>query len=182
MRLVFLGLTLLVGCKSVPMDPSMSAYAAGDLTLVMAAQGRNCQAHPAGGLTICRVTEDGLVDDDWVIALPHGDRVESGELVVRYKSGKVTYPVTGPSVTVRMADIIGHPKYALDDDGLFQARGTIKIKGPSGPEWVDLLGIGMLVVFQRGYSPLPIDSPLAPFKGSCSLGYSYAGRSFVQCK
>lgn len=179
--LVSILILIIGGCESLPVDPSRSAFAAGDLTLVVAAQGA-CQALPAGGLTICRVPEDGLVQDDWVVVIPHGDAIESGEVVVRFKSTKLTYQLKGSTLVIPIKDLLGHDRYALDDDSLFQLRGTIKFKTPSGPQWADLLGLGMLVVYQKGYAPLPVDSGVGALKTTCKVVVSTAGRSAVVCK
>ncbi len=159
----------------------MSAYAAGDFSLAVASEG-SCTALPGQGADICRVMDGALIQENWVVLMPFTDRIEAGTVTVRYKGQKFSYNVTGPKVTVPLREILGHDHYSLDDDGFMQIRGTLQYKGEKTSQWVDVLGIGMLVVLQEGYSPLPVDSGYNVFNTTCQVQYATSGRSAVSCK
>lgn len=177
MRILFGFLLLLAGCKAVPIDPSIPAAQAGDLTMVFAA----CGAVPSRGLDICRVVEKGEAAEVMRIVMPKDKRV-TGEIRVRYKGVVKSYPVTGSVVQIPLRDVIGKERYEREDQGIIQMTGSLRAELPDGVRFTDVLGYAFLVVLGEGYTPMPIDSGNAAWGSTCRVQYSTAGRSALECK
>lgn len=165
------------GCKAIVIDTSMQAIAANDKTLIHSA----CHAAPGQGLDVCRVVEGAPIEQKWVMVVPHAPKFIAGEIRVRYKDVVKTYPVTSDVVIVPWKDFIGHETWQLDDEAPAQALGVFRYEGETGEVFVDVLGMAYLIVLQKGYSPMPIDSGLSAWKTKCEIAYSTAGRSAIRC-
>lgn len=179
---VLLSGLLLLGCATPPKpDAGMPAVEAGDYTLVMGTSGGSCQALGGRGADICRVTEGAAVDDGWLIVLPMADQLVGGEVIARYRGVKRSYAVNGPLLRIPFRDLLDHDHYSLTDDGLMQILGSLEYRGAVVNQFLDVLGLGFLVVLRQGYNPLPADSGATAFHTSCRVGYTTAGRSELQC-
>jgi hypothetical protein len=113
--------------------------------------------------------------------MPKDKKVISGEITVRYKGTKKSYAVTENTVVIPWKEITGHDVWLAADDGIAQATGAVKFKGPTGEEWADVLGIAFVIVLQPGYTPLPIDSGDAQWSATCAVRYTTKGRSAIEC-
>lgn len=177
---VALALTLF-SCKSLVVDPSIEAVYAQDLTLVLSA----CENVPARGMDICRVKENTVISSVWKIVVPVGGNFIGGELTVFYKDQSYTTAITEPVVNIPWKELLKSDVWKLDHDGEALALAIIRYKDDQGVEkiWRGR-GVAKLVVLRSGYDPAPIDSEFTVWEGSvkCRVGYTTAGRSWVECK
>ena len=96
---------MLAACAcQTPVDPSMSAVEAHDLTLVHSACAPDkdfclnaiqaCSAVPNGGFDACRFIEGTPVQSSWIIYLPYGGKILGGSLSVKWKDIVKTYAIS----------------------------------------------------------------------------------------
>lgn len=179
--LAALALVLATGCNTLAIDPvGVTAAEAGDYTLVQTTPGT---VFGQGG-NIYRFALNGPVAEKWTLITPAGKPILGGELRVRY-GGRVIPGVINPDSPIQeiaWKDIVGADKWTTDLSGPVQVTATLKYQGLNGPEWVDYLGIAFIVVLPEGYSPLPFNSPNAAFQTKCTMQYTTAGRSALECK
>lgn len=171
---------LLVGCKALVVDPSITAAEAHDYTMVFSA---GCQAVPSQGLDICRVVEGAKVAEHLRIVVPV-DKVLSCEIRVRYKGVAKSFScaANGNVALIPWRELVGGEFYERGDEGPAQLIGSARVKGPDGDRFVDVLGYAFLVVLGKGYSPMPIDSGNQAWGTNCKVQYSTAGRSALVCR
>lgn len=178
MNIKYLSLLALIGCVT-PHDPSMTATAAKDYTLVSSA----CEAMPGRGADICRVKENTQIASSWKIVLPKDKRLLGGEINVYYKDISRSYAIDSTVTEIPWRDLLGHDTWSIDDNGTALALAQIRFKDNQGVETVvRAKGLAILVVTKEGYDPMPIDSGFEAFSTRCRIQYSDAGRSALSCK
>lgn len=172
------GMLLTQGCiKSVIMDPSQNAIAAGDYTLVMSA----CEGMPGHGGDICRVIEGTPISSVWRIILPTGTL--GGELSASFGDITKTYAVKGGLLEIPFKDFFGATTWDGSMDGIILAVGHLQFKNNVGVAqdfWAR--GMALIVVTKAGYEVLPVDSGYVSSTQTCKVQYSTSGRSAVSCK
>lgn len=176
---IVLALATLASCKSIVLDPSISAIQAGDYTLALS----GCSAHPGQGADTCRVKIGEPVSAEWAVIVPFGDFFETGELLIRYKDIEKTYAITSKVVKGAWRDIIDHEVWQSTDSGIALLLAELRFRDPQGVvRLVQARGILFLVPTSTVYEVMPIDSGFAGFKTICKVQYSTAGRSAIECK
>lgn len=177
MRFLLLTGLLLGACRS-PVDLSIKAVEAGDLTLIHSA----CESVPGRGVDVCRVKEGQPIEASWILIIPEGRRILGGEIKVFWKDIVKSYAVAGSVVTIPWKDIIGQEVWDMEHRSQALALGEIRYKTNEGlEETVAVRGQAVILVLKDGYSPLPIDSGLAAFSTTCKVEYSTSGRSAIKC-
>lgn len=162
-----------------PIDPSIKAIDAMDLTLAMSA----CNAMPGLGADICHVKEGATISATWKIIMPKSPKLLGGEINVYYKDISKSYALTGSVVEIPWKDLVGHDTWELEDEGEALALAQIRFKDPQGIiSVVRAKGLAILLVTKTGYDLLPIDSGFEAFSTTCRIQYSTAGRSAISCK
>lgn len=174
----FLVLIFLVACAGLTIDPSPKAIASGDFTLVHSA----CTTGMAQGLDVCRVVEGMPITETWNLVLPFDQKYTTAELKIRYRGRVIVKNVTSKVTAIPWTEIVGADTWTLDMDAPVQVIGTIRAKDNTGDQFVDILGMAFLVVLQKGYAPVPVDSEYTGWKTDCSVGYTTAGRSWIKCE
>lgn len=173
---------LLTACTSpslIPTDTSMEATEARDKTLVMSA----CETAPSRGMDVCRFVEGSSITSKWTLIMPweHSTR---GTVRVRYRDRVMSYEVSGPTLDIYWADVMGAKVWQREHDGLVQALGEVTFTDWNGSVVsTKVLGYAYVIILKPGYTPLYIDSgDVHPFKTSrCVVIYTEKGRSQVQC-
>lgn len=177
LAVALLGLAL-QGCKTITLDPSISAAEANDLTLIAS----SCEALPSRGADICRVKEGTPVSSGWRIIIPVHENLLGGELTVYYKDFSRSYAIGGPIIEVPWIDLVRDPLWKASHDDVALALAQVRYKDEQGIEKiVRARGIAILSVLAQGYDPMPIDSGFAAFGTTCKIQYSTAGRSALKC-
>lgn len=176
----FAALFLLAACASLPLpvDDSMTAAAAGDLTLIHSA----CAEQLGHGYDLCRVTEGAEVVETWSLVFPWAGSFVDGDVSVSYLGTEHRFKVTGPQLDIPWKLLTGKATWSKGDDSPAQARAALKFHQDDGDHWVDLLGFAFPIVLKQGYAPLPLDSGRSFTEAVCRLQYSSAGRSAVECR
>jgi hypothetical protein len=169
----------LIQCKRLVVDRIMNAAQAGDYTLVMSA-GCN-EVMPGRGADICRVQEGMPVKALWNIVIPGVKPVLGGTIEVTYRDISKTYPILGNVVSVPLSELVGET-WEQSDDGIVLALAQVRYQGNEVEEVTRARGILFLVVTDKEYAPMPIDSGFEAFKMNCKVDYSTAGRSALDCK
>lgn len=169
---------LLTGCNGMPIDPSTTAVAANDQTLITSA----CHAAPSQGVDVCRVKEGATISEKIVFIVPWTKDSDWGQISLRYKDRVITYPVEGVKIEIPWSDVVEAEKWSLEVEAPVQARAAIRYKTDTGAVFVDLLGYVFPVVLRQGYDPLPMDSGVEAFQNTCRVQYTSAGRSAIECR
>jgi hypothetical protein len=179
--LVALSALALSGCMGkVVMDPSISPASAGDFTLVLTA-GTDAVA---SGLSALRVKEEAPVDASMQFVLPTGKKITGGELHLDYRDVSKSYAITKESgvISVPYSDLISHPAWQKADEGTILVRAKVEYDSGQGQAVLNMSGLVFVIVHQKGYDPMPLDSGYVAFKTNCTVVYSTVGRSAVSCK
>lgn len=172
---------VLWGCAGLIVDPSISAVEAGDATLAMSA----CEATPAGGMDICRVTEGTTIQSSWKLIIPTGRQVVGWEVDAYYRDVAQAVHVEGkaPVIEIPWADFFKSKTWDKSMNGEVQALVSVTFKEATGlTQIVKFIGFAKIRVLSPGYSRLPIDSGAVAWKTTCKVQYSTKGRSAVECK
>lgn len=176
-------MVLLAGCQTVQ-DPSIKAVDANDKTIISAFVGGPCAALPSQGADICRFQEDANVNGSWVLILPDNGSGLSGSVRVQYRDTVKVYPINSSEVFVPMRDFFG-PKwkkgsYILSALAEWQYKDNEEIVRNIMAE-----GLGIVLVMEKGYAPMPIDSGNHNYDIKCNkykAQYSTSGRSAFGCR
>ena len=183
--ILFLLSYLLIACNAhtIVMDTSMNAVIAGDYTLLTA----SCSPMVSQGADICRVNEGTEISQVWTLLLPKGQGVLGGQITVTYKGAEtgITIPVGGGAVEIPLKSILDHDgPYMYDDRGSIVALADVQYKDNQGAiSHVQMRGLLILAVLDKGYQPLPIDGGgSVAFKQHCDLLTTTSGRTSVKCK
>lgn len=177
----FLTILLLVAsCSGLPVDTSMPAAEAGDLTIALSA----CGAVPGRGLDLCTVSEGTRIQSSWRLILPNpGKGIRGGDITVYYRDIQRSYKITGPVLEIPWSDIMGVSHWQRGHSGQALALATIRYEDPSGlVKYVYLRGKAEILVTKAGYERMPIDSEFVAWETQCKIQYSTSGRSAVKCK
>jgi hypothetical protein len=179
-----LALILLAGCATgckIPVDPSIAAVEAKDLTLI----GSACETLPGRGADICRVKEGQAVTGGWRLVIPRvKGSVVGSEVTVYFKGRSLT--VSGGEtnvVEIPWEKLTKGNTWSRDDDGQALALATVRWKDDRGViDSTRARGIAIIVVTRPGYDPLSLDSDHAAFGTKCTVVYTTAGRGALSCK
>ena len=171
-------LSFVLACSTLVIDPSMSAVEANDYTLMQSI----CEAAPGRGVDVCRAKEGTLISSDWVIVLPNGSRVKGGEVTVQYRDLTKVYPITGPSISIPLKDLMGHDSWKKEDEGTAVVWAKVIFDSGTGLDSFIARGFGFFIVTDSSYDPMPIDSGFSAFQTDCKFQYSTSGRSASKCK
>lgn len=172
-----------VACSStVIVDPSVSAFASDDYTLV----GSACQAVPGGGVDSCLVTSGTTMSSAWTLVVPKpkdAAGVTGGTVDVYYKDLHKSYAVTDWTLQISWADFFSATVWDSSMDGEVMALLTLNWTDNAGINQVlSARGLAVVVVTPPGYSRIPIDSGQQAWGTTCKVQYSTAGRSAVSCQ
>ena len=163
------------------MDPSVDAFASGDYTLI----GSACGAVPGRGMDVCQVTQGSQISTAWTMILPPiGGKVLGGEIDVYYRTLHKQYSLTDkPILQIPWADFFGSKTWSPDQDGEVEALALIRWQDNTGVTQVTKLrGLAKIIVTSAGYDRMPIDSGFQAWTTKCTIQYSSAGRSALECK
>jgi len=180
-KLAILAILVITGCKTFVMDPSPAAADSGALTLIFSA----CSTVPTRGFDACLVKAGQSIQSALKFQLPVGDNFISGELTMLYKDIVKTYAITEKTLHVPWKDLIQQDTWTSDLDGTAIALALIRYNDPDGVERIMIArGEARLLVLSEGYAPAAIDSGFTAWKGKtkCVMGYTTAGRSWIQYK
>lgn len=166
------------GCNSIPIDPSPSALASNDKSLVFTA-GQNGLRQ---GIDIVRVWEGDPIGQGLQIVVPQGDAVKALEVSAHYNGTKTSFASKNNVLVIPYQQLTKHTEWSLDDDGVVQIYAKVQVEKDSEPLWIDAQAYAYIVVLRKGYSPLPLNSGVEAFKTNCKVQYTTAGRSVAACK
>lgn len=171
-------LLLMVGCKNQPIDVSIPAAEANDLTLVMAIENE-----VNSGYALIRVNAGSEVNQFVNVIVPKGFKGEG--LALGCESMEYPFAIDGTSEVIKLdvKNIIPHEaypeKYRCDARILMQVDGKINDEVKT----IRAVGVVNIISLSKGYSVMPIDSPYAAWKlkyKNHTIQYSTAGRSSVE--
>lgn len=182
---VFLLFTLIVsGCsgQQLQVDSSTEAFKAGEYALVNA-----CQSAPSEGFDACRFTVGDEIKSSWTLIAPSqktSKYVTGGTVDVYFKDLHKSYPVGDWLTEIKLGDFLGAKTWTKDyHQGLITALLTLNWTDNEGIAQVSRYrGVALLLVTDKGYSRMPIDSGNAFWEATCRIQYSTAGRSAMSCK
>lgn len=169
---------LLTSCHSMVIDPSMTAKAAHDQTMIVSA----CHAAPSQGVDVCRVKEGARIAEKMIFVVPWTKDSDWGQMSVRYRDHVLTLPIEEAVVEVGFAEVTDEETWTRAAEAPIQALASIRYKTDSGAVFVDLIGYVFPIVLAQGYDPLPMDSGVEAFQNTCRVQYTSAGRSAIECR
>lgn len=170
---------LLASCHAMVIDPSMTAIAAHDQTMIVSA----CHAAPSQGVDVCRVKEGARITEKMIFVVPWTKDSDWGQMSLRYRDHVLSVPVEGPTVEVSFFELLDEQEtWTRDLEAPVQARASIRYKTDTGAVFVDLIGYVFPIVLAQGYDPLPMDSGVEAFQNTCRVQYTSAGRSAIECR
>lgn len=179
MRFLIAAVCALSACSGVIVDPSPSAIASGDMTLIS-----TCEVRVANGVVGCRVKEGDVIQGSWNLIIPASKgQFLDGEVVVKFRNFTKPYPIVGALVQVPFVDIYGSKQWEDSDSGLILATAKVRYKDAQGVEKIwQARGVALTLVLKPGYDTMPFGSGFAGWAANCDVEYSSAGRSAVKCK
>lgn len=175
---IFILLALLLSCKNPPIDVSIPAAEAGDLSLVMA-----INDDVNSGYALIRTSAGSAVGEYIDIIVPKGLKGEG--LVLGCESKDYPFAIDGSTdvIKINVSEFVPHNNYP--EKFRCDARVLVQISGEVGGEvkTVRAIGVVNIISLSQGYTILPIDSPYAAWKYKYKghkVQYTTSGRSVVE--
>ena len=173
MRSLLLFALMLAGCSTVRSDPSLSSAMARDVSLIET----SCSGRFNRGMETCWFHEGDPVTTIVQVQAPWPDDAVYGEMRVKHGDQTKTYEITGHTMMVPLADLVGKA-WMASDVGLVQIVATVKTKSTI----VQSVGYVFIVILDKGYDPVPMDDAETASTQTCVITYTDKGRSKITCR
>lgn len=186
---------LIFACShNFPVDPSVHATDANDITAVIEAKGSGCLSRPQVGFTLCRKEEGDIADHDVLTFYgpkSNCDR-DSCVMVAIWDPAKqlvrtLSFPKNKTTMDVKWRDLLESMTYEKRHRGIWQIFVVIYWKDHQGVERRTLMeGEVRLRVFDEGYLPLHTDENNrnfafeASYKDGRTVKITTSGRAFAE--
>ena len=164
-------------CVAPKQDPAPQASVSGDPTLYVSAESETL---PGRGADILRVQAGSPVQQSALVVLPDHSQISSGTVDVEVAGVHKGYTWSGTTLTFAWSDFFG-PTWVQGSSTVAKITGSIEYTKPVGTGFFDIEGFVFIVVYDTGYTPLPVDSGYEAWTSSCQVQMTTSGRTALKC-